>query len=153
MEQTLINESCVAIGDGLVHPLAIGDGPFPSTGHTAGIVETHHNRNRQIPRHVEALALALELGAVRKVEVLCSLRRVQREGRVVLLAQQQRLLGADAPPPSKELSETPQPSMQQMRVSVPLGIAPGIAPGTFRKPPIFFFFFSHFFHVTQKKKV
>ena len=35
VEQTLINESCVAIGDGLVHPLAIGDGPFPSTGHTA----------------------------------------------------------------------------------------------------------------------
>ena len=40
VEQALINESCVAIGDGTVHPLAIGDGPFPSTGHAAGIVET-----------------------------------------------------------------------------------------------------------------
>ena len=55
VEQTLINESCVAIGDGLVHPLAISDGPFPSTGHAAGIVETHHNRNRQIPGHIQTL--------------------------------------------------------------------------------------------------
>ena len=28
VEQTLVNESCIAIGDGLIHPLAISEGPF-----------------------------------------------------------------------------------------------------------------------------
>ena len=55
VQQTFVHQIGITTGDGLVHPMAVGDGPIAGPGDPAGVIESDHNRNRQIPGNVETL--------------------------------------------------------------------------------------------------
>jgi len=55
VEQARLHQIGVAISNGLIDAMAIGNGPVTGTGDLARVVETNHNGDRQVPGDVQTL--------------------------------------------------------------------------------------------------